>query len=199
MNRYGLWSPCSSQRQSSSQGRSYCWPSELGLQPRQVAIWFQNKRARWKSKQIEQDYSVLKANYDNLYAQFESLKKEKQSLLIQFQKLSDLLKNPQDGGSGSKDLRGSSTDGGSDNGDICFEFKTKPSCLNDRLAQGVDMCSDDDQRGNVGYFGQEDGAELLNKGEQDGSLASPEKWGNFALGGVFDQPCGSSNWWDFWT
>uniref|UniRef100_A0A5B6YKE0 Homeobox-leucine zipper protein n=1 Tax=Davidia involucrata TaxID=16924 RepID=A0A5B6YKE0_DAVIN len=56
---------------------------ELGLQPRQVAIWFQNKRARWKSKQIEQDYRVLKANYDNLNAQFESLKKEKQSLVIQ--------------------------------------------------------------------------------------------------------------------
>ncbi|CAL5361595.1 unnamed protein product [Camellia sinensis] len=32
---------------------------ELGLQPRQVGIWFQNKRARWKSKQLERDYSVL--------------------------------------------------------------------------------------------------------------------------------------------
>ena len=56
---------------------------ELGLQPRQVAIWFQNRRARWKSKKIEQSYRVLKANYDNLHSQFESLKKEKQSLLIQ--------------------------------------------------------------------------------------------------------------------
>lgn len=56
---------------------------ELGLQPRQVAIWFQNRRARWKSKQIEQDYRTLRANYDNLESRFESLKKEKQSLMLQ--------------------------------------------------------------------------------------------------------------------
>lgn len=56
---------------------------ELGLQPRQVAIWFQNKRARWKSKQLERDYSILRNNYNNLASRFEALKKEKQALLIQ--------------------------------------------------------------------------------------------------------------------
>lgn len=56
---------------------------ELGLHPRQVAIWFQNKRARYKSKQLEKDYSVLQAKYDNLAAQFDILKKEKQSLVLQ--------------------------------------------------------------------------------------------------------------------
>lgn len=66
---------------------------DLGLQPRQVAIWFQNKRARWKSKQIEQDYKVLKANYDNLYAKTESLMREKQSLQMQ---LKNLLENSLD-------------------------------------------------------------------------------------------------------
>ncbi|GMH21762.1 hypothetical protein Nepgr_023604 [Nepenthes gracilis] len=63
---------------------------ELGLQPRQVAIWFQNKRARWKSKQLERDYDVLKANYNALASRFENLKKEKQSLAIQLQKLYNL-------------------------------------------------------------------------------------------------------------
>lgn len=56
---------------------------ELGLQPRQVAIWFQNRRARWKSKQIEQDFTTLRAQYESLASQFESLKQEKQSLILQ--------------------------------------------------------------------------------------------------------------------
>lgn len=57
--------------------------NELGLQPRQVAIWFQNKRARWKSKQLERDYSILRSNYNSLSTRFESLKKEKQALAVQ--------------------------------------------------------------------------------------------------------------------
>lgn len=56
---------------------------ELGLQPRQVAIWFQNKRARWKSKQLEREYSALRDDYDALVCSYESLKKEKHALLKQ--------------------------------------------------------------------------------------------------------------------
>lgn len=57
--------------------------AELGLQPRQVAIWFQNRRARWKSKQVEKDYCILKASYDNLAAEYEALQKEKHELLVE--------------------------------------------------------------------------------------------------------------------
>lgn len=56
---------------------------ELGLQPRQVATWFQNRRARLKIKQIELDYSKLKAKFDTLACSYESLKEEHHSLIAQ--------------------------------------------------------------------------------------------------------------------
>ena len=55
--------------------------SDIGLLPRQVAIWFQNRRARLKSKHIEREYNVLKASHDALASSLESLSKENQSLL----------------------------------------------------------------------------------------------------------------------
>nr|CAB3499701.1 unnamed protein product [Digitaria exilis] len=45
----------------------------LGLQPRQVAIWFQNRRARWKTKQLEKDYDVLKRQLDAARAENDAL------------------------------------------------------------------------------------------------------------------------------
>ncbi|XP_023642332.1 homeobox-leucine zipper protein ATHB-20 [Capsella rubella] len=52
----------------------------LGMQPRQIAIWFQNRRARWKTRQLERDY-------DSLKKQFESLKSDNDSLLAYNKKL----------------------------------------------------------------------------------------------------------------
>lgn len=43
--------------------------AELGLQPRQVAVWFQNRRARWKTKQLERDYDDLKQQYEEVVAE----------------------------------------------------------------------------------------------------------------------------------
>ncbi|KAM3344729.1 homeobox-leucine zipper protein ATHB-6 [Capsicum galapagoense] len=64
---------------------------ELGLQPRQVAIWFQNRRARWKTKQLERDYNVLKANFDSLKHNYESLQHNNEALLKEISELKSKL------------------------------------------------------------------------------------------------------------
>ncbi|KAI3716997.1 hypothetical protein L1987_68281 [Smallanthus sonchifolius] len=46
----------------------------LGLQSRQVAIWFQNRRARWKTKQLEKDYDVLRRQFESVKADNDALK-----------------------------------------------------------------------------------------------------------------------------
>ncbi|MCL7036645.1 hypothetical protein MKW94_002174 [Papaver nudicaule] len=49
---------------------------ELGLHPRQVATWFQNRRARLKGKEIERLYNALKQDYETVSRENQHLRQE---------------------------------------------------------------------------------------------------------------------------
>ncbi|KAL3517327.1 hypothetical protein ACH5RR_024229 [Cinchona calisaya] len=191
--------------------------SELGLQPRQVAIWFQNKRARWKSKQLERDYSLLRSDYDNLASQFESLKKDKHSLLVQLQKLNDLIDKSEKEGQEASDadepgVVSSIDNGAAGNAENCTELiDVQPSMYFERseygLVSNVLVLSDDDDeniRTNPDYLGLEEGAteQVFNIAEPaDSSLTSAEEWGRCLDSDALleDQPSSGNQWWDFWS
>lgn len=113
--------------------------------------------------------------------------------ILQLQDLNDVQ---HDQSSRSRDGCGNSACGGSDSGDTKCDLKTKASCLNE--CPGRVVTYSDEER-NAEFFQQEK-EEFLNMiGQVDGSLQSHDKGCNLDADGLFDQSCGSSNWWDFWT
>ncbi|KAF3444062.1 hypothetical protein FNV43_RR13752 [Rhamnella rubrinervis] len=50
--------------------------AKLGMSPRQIAIWYQNRRARHKTEKIELDYRTIQLKLDNVLVEKRRLEKE---------------------------------------------------------------------------------------------------------------------------
>ncbi|KAL5998836.1 hypothetical protein ACLOJK_009784 [Asimina triloba] len=64
---------------------------DLGLHPRQVAIWYQNKRARWKTHSLKHDYQALQIRVDCVLSEKRLLDKEVKRLRRELEKAHKML------------------------------------------------------------------------------------------------------------
>ncbi|KAL2904425.1 Homeobox-leucine zipper protein ATHB-13 [Bienertia sinuspersici] len=97
----------------------------LGLQPRQIAIWFQNRRARWKTKQLEKDYDLLKRQFDALKADNDSLQAHNHKLQSEIIALKS--KEPTESINLNKETEGSCSNRSEDSSDIKLDISRTPT------------------------------------------------------------------------
>ncbi|MCD9640735.1 hypothetical protein HAX54_026260 [Datura stramonium] len=153
----------------------------LGLQPRQVAIWFQNKRARSKSKQLELEYRMLQISYDNLGSKYELLKKEHESLLIQLQRLKKLTEKD-----GNEEIQ---KDGNKSETEVKQDYFPPETCSPEF---GLPLC--EDSRG-IDYLGPE--SDILDMAQIADGLSEIENEYNFESRTFLDDSGCTSPLWEF--
>ncbi|KAE8673232.1 Homeobox-leucine zipper protein HOX21 [Hibiscus syriacus] len=97
----------------------------LRLQPRQIAIWFQNRRARWKTKQLEKDYDLFKRQYEAIKAVNDALQAHNQKLHAQILTLKG--REPTESINFNKDTEGSCNNRSENSSDVNLVISRTPS------------------------------------------------------------------------
>ncbi|KAK4342085.1 hypothetical protein RND71_037901 [Anisodus tanguticus] len=64
---------------------------ELGVPPRQISIWYQNRRARWKNQNMENEYNALQVKLENALSEKIQLEKETETLRRELEKANEML------------------------------------------------------------------------------------------------------------
>ena len=64
---------------------------ELGVPARQVAIWYQNKRARWKTQSLELDYNVIRVRLEHALIEKRRLERDVMRLQGELEKAHQML------------------------------------------------------------------------------------------------------------
>lgn len=99
----------------------------LGLKPRQIAIWFQNRRVRWKNKQLENDYELLKRQFDAIKAENSTLQSQNRKLHAQILALKIL--DPADLINLNKKTGGSCSNTSENSSDINLDISRTPPAI----------------------------------------------------------------------
>ncbi|XP_030961436.1 homeobox-leucine zipper protein ATHB-13-like [Quercus lobata] len=97
----------------------------LGLQPRQIAIWFQNRRARWKTKQLEKDYDLLKRQFEAVKADNDALQAQNQKLQAEILALKN--REPTESINLNKETEGSCSNRSENSSEIKLDISRTPA------------------------------------------------------------------------
>ncbi|KAH7515907.1 homeobox-leucine zipper protein ATHB-13 [Ziziphus jujuba] len=97
----------------------------LGLQPRQIAIWFQNRRARWKTKQLEKDYELLKRQFEAIKADNDALQTQNQKLQAEILALKN--REPTESINLNKETEGSCSNRSENSSEIKLDISRTPA------------------------------------------------------------------------
>ncbi|KAK7342704.1 hypothetical protein VNO80_25660 [Phaseolus coccineus] len=104
--------------------------NQLGVPPRQVAIWYQNKRARWKTQSLEVDHGVLQAKLENVMAEKKQLEKDVERLKAELKKaqemmlIGDVVKGGENSNTSNSNNNNYNNNNNSNNNGSCCEFST---------------------------------------------------------------------------